>query len=223
MKLTKYSHACVRLEKTTRDGGTRVLVIDPGVFSETAVALDGANAVVVTHEHADHLDVDALARALAAHPQLTVSAPAQAADNLRAAAGDNAERVLDLAAGQELELAGFAVRTFGGQHALIHPLIPMVANVGVLIDETVFHPGDSFVVPDGLQVPILLVPVHAPWSKIGEVVDFVVSVRAPRAFQIHDGLLNETGLGMVEGHVQRIGARYGCDFRHLEAGESVNV
>jgi L-ascorbate metabolism protein UlaG (beta-lactamase superfamily) len=223
MKLTKYTHACIRLEKDNADGGSSVLVLDPGVFSETALALEGADAVVVTHEHGDHIDVDALAAALAADPALTVHAPAQAADNLRAAAGDAAGRVVDLAAGQDLELAGFALRTFGGQHALIHPLIPVVANVGVLVDGSVYHPGDSFAVPHGVDVRVLLVPIHAPWSKVSEVVDFVVSVRAPRAFQIHDGLLNETGLGFSESHVARIGAQYGTEFRHLAPGESVEV
>ena len=46
MKLTKYTHACVRLEKESG-----VLVLDPGTFSESAEALAGADAVLVTHEH----------------------------------------------------------------------------------------------------------------------------------------------------------------------------
>jgi hypothetical protein len=36
-----------------------VLVIDPGMFSERAAL--GADAVLITHEHTDHLDVSALA------------------------------------------------------------------------------------------------------------------------------------------------------------------
>ena len=56
----------------------------------------------------------------------------------------------------------------------------------------------------------LLVPLHAPWSKVSEVVDFVIAVRAPRAFEIHDGLLNETGLKVAESHV----ARAGPEIRH---------
>jgi hypothetical protein len=78
-------------------------------------------------------------------------------------------------------------------------------------------------VPEGIDVDTLLVPVHAPWSKLAEVVDFVVSVRAPRAFQIHDALLNDTGLGMVEGHVTRLGSRYGTTFSHLAVRESIEI
>lgn len=223
MKLTKYTHACVRLEKAGNDGATQVLVLDPGVFSETETALAGAHAVVITHEHADHVDPKALAAALAVNSELTVYAPAVARAAVLAEAADAAERVLELAPGQQLEVSGFSLRTFGGQHALIHSAIPMVANVGVLIDDDVYHPGDSFSVPDGAAVKTLLVPIHAPWSKVGEVIDFVVSVRAERAFQIHDALLNEQGLGLSESHVARIGAAYGTTFKHLKAGESVEL
>jgi hypothetical protein len=98
-----------------------------------------------------------------------------------------------------------------------------VANIGYLIDENIFHPGDSFVVPDGIDVQTLLVPIHAPWSKVGEVVDFVIAVRAPKAYPVHDGLLNELGRGLVEGHVTRIGARYGTSYARLSPRESVEV
>lgn len=218
MKLTKFTHACVRLEQ---DG--RVLTLDPGVFSETAPALEGANAVLITHEHGDHLNTEAVVAALAANPELVVYAPAGVAAALRSAAPQATGRIHDAVPGTYFEVAGFAVRTFGGQHALIHPHIPVVPNVGYLVDGNVYHPGDSLIVPYGVAVETLLVPIHAPWSKVGEVIDFVTSVRAPKAFQIHDALLNEQGLGFAEAHVKRIGAFYGTEFRHLAAGESVEV
>src|SRR6478752_831511 len=198
MKLTKFTHACVRLEQ---DG--RVLVFDPGTFSETDQALAGAHAVLITHEHADHVDVDAVAAALQSNTALELFAPEAVAATLRGKAPDAGNRIHAAAAGEEFETSGFAVRSFGGQHALIHPQIPVVANIGYLLDENLYHPGDSFIIPDGISVKTLLVPLHAPWSKAGEVVDFVVGVRAPKAFQIHDGLLNDNGLKVVEAHVQR--------------------
>lgn len=218
MKLTKFTHSCIRLE---REGS--VLVIDPGTFSEVDDALDGAAAVLVTHEHPDHLDEDRVVAVLAARTSLEVWAPLGVARTLIERLGTSAEgRIHTVAGGEHFSVAGFRVRTFGGQHALIHPLIPLVANVGFLIEETLYHPGDSLIVPEA-PVGTLLVPVHAPWSKLAEVVDFVVAVRAPQALQIHDALLNGTGLGMVEGHVTRLGARYGTEFRHLEVRESIEV
>lgn len=218
MKLTKFTHACVRLEKEGR-----VLVLDPGTFSEAEQALAGADAVLITHEHADHVDVDAVTDALLENTELRLFAPDGVASQLRGKAPAAAERINTVAAGEDFETAGFAIRSFGGQHALIHPQIPVVANVGYLVDSNVYHPGDSFAIPDGVDVQTLLVPIHAPWNKVGEVVDFVIGVRAPRAFPIHDALLNDTGRGLVEGHVTRIGARYGTEYRHLSSGESVEV
>ena len=218
MKLTKYTHACVRLEKDSR-----VLVLDPGTFSETAEALDGAHAVLITHEHGDHVDVPAMVSALGAADGLAVFAPAGVAARLREGAPQAAERIHTVEPGSTFDAAGFNVRSYGGQHALIHPQIPIVANIGYLVDENVYHPGDSFIIPDGLSVRTLLVPIHAPWNKVGEVVDFVIGVLAQQAFQIHDGLLNETGLKMVEGHVARLGGKYGTAFTHLAPRESVEV
>ncbi|WP_149957652.1 MBL fold metallo-hydrolase [Zafaria cholistanensis] len=213
MKLTKYGHACVRLEK---DG--RVLVIDPGTFSDVAAALEGADAVLVTHEHADHLDTTRVLPALAADPDLVLYAPAPLAATLRDGAGDAATRILDAVPEAAFDLAGFSVRTYGGQHALIHAHIPVVHNIGYVIDEALYHPGDSFTVPHDVQVTTLLVPAHAPWSKSGEVIDFVIAVRPKKVYPIHDGLLNERGLALVDGHVGRFGGLYGASYERLESG-----
>lgn len=219
MLLTKYTHACVRVEK---DGA--VVVLDPGNFSEVEEAVSGAAAILITHEHADHFDRERISTAVRTDPMLEVYAPEGVAAQLREALdGVGAARVHSLEPEQSYTIAGFTVQTFGGQHALIHPHIPVVRNIGYLIDGALYHPGDSFIVPHGVQVQTLLVPVHAPWSKTAEVIDFVTSVRAPRAHQIHDALLNGTGLAMVEGHVSRLGKHYGTDFEHLEPGQSVEI
>jgi L-ascorbate metabolism protein UlaG (beta-lactamase superfamily) len=181
MQLTKFGHSCVRI-----DDGDRTLVLDPGAFSDLDPALDGADAVLITHEHVDHVNGDRLRAAAQADPRLRIWAPAGVAESF----ADLGEQVVAVGAGESFEAAGYGVRTFGGQHALIHPLIPIVANVGYLIDDAVYHPGDSFVVPPA-PVSTLLFPAVAPWSKMAEVLDFVVAVRAPKALPIHDGIVND--------------------------------
>src|SRR4249919_1626276 len=100
MKLTKFTHACVRLEK---DG--KVLVFDPGTFSETDEALAGADAVLITHEHADHIDVDAVVAALLGSGTLQLFAPAGVAAQLRDKAPDAGSRIHAVAAGEDFETA----------------------------------------------------------------------------------------------------------------------
>ena len=162
MMLTKFTHACVRLEK---DGN--VLVFDPGNFSETGLALAGADAVLITHEHPDHIDVDAVAAALLADDALQLFAPAGVAAQMRENAPDAGQRIHTVAPGEDFETAGFSIRTFGGQHAVIHPQIPVVANIGYFVDSNVYHPGDSFIVPDGVSVQTLLVQSTRPGTRWG--------------------------------------------------------
>jgi L-ascorbate metabolism protein UlaG (beta-lactamase superfamily) len=181
MDLTKHRHSCVRI-----DDGDRTLVVDPGAFSDLDVALDGADAVLVTHEHRDHVDLDRVRAAAEADPRLRVWAPRVVVDQL----GELGEQAVAVGAGESFEAAGFSVRTFGGQHALIHPTIPIVANVGYLINDAVYHPGDSVVVPPA-QVGTLLLPSMAPWARVSDLIDFAVAVRPRRAYPIHDFLVKE--------------------------------
>ena len=212
MELTKFGHASVVLE---RDG--RRLVIDPGVFTD-ASALDGAEAVLITHEHVDHFVEERIRGVLAEVPGLEVwTNPA-----VGAVLGDGGGRVHVVGAGDAFLVAGFDVKVFGEWHAVIHPDIPVVRNVGFLVDDAVFHPGDALIAPD-VPVEVLLVPAHAPWSKTGELVDWVREVKPGRALGIHDGLLNEVGLGLVARLLGDGGPGTGAPYRQVGVGERVSV
>ncbi|ASW56713.1 MBL fold metallo-hydrolase [Plantactinospora sp. KBS50] len=208
MRLTKYAHACVRIE---HDGG--VLVVDPGMFAEPA-ALDGADAVLVTHEHPDHLDVDAIRAAAKRRPGLAAYGHAAVLEKL----ADAGVAATPVAVGDSFTAAGVPVRAYGGQHAVIHPDIPRLVNLGYLIDDRVYHPGDSFAVPADSPVDTLFAPIHAPWLKLSEAVDFVRAVAPRRAFALHDGLLNEAGLNFTNANMARLA---GCEYARLEPGTVV--
>lgn len=212
MQLTKLGHSCVRL---TADGST--LVIDPGVFSED-FALDGADAVLVTHEHPDHLDYDKLQAGLATNPQLQVWTNSAVAKRLGA---DLADHVTIVDAGDQFEAAGFSVQVHGARHAVIRDALPVVANTGFLIDG-VFHPGDAFTVPDD-RVDTLLLPLNAPWAKLSETVEQLARVAPGKVHPVHDGLLTAAGLGVYGGHAEQVSADAGVEYRRLEPGDTVTI
>ena len=210
MKLTKFSHACVRLE----DDGA-VLVIDPGSFSERA-ALDGVDAILITHEHADHLDVDKIGDALASRPNARIYTNSSVAGQLTGL-GDV---VTTVGSGEAFQAAGFGVRAFGGWHAVIHPDLPPMPNLGYLVADSVYHPGDSFDVPEGVQVDTLFVPVTAPWLKTSESIDFVRAVAPRRAYALHDALANQALGDLTTMLVSRLG---GAEYARLEPGTTVDA
>jgi L-ascorbate metabolism protein UlaG (beta-lactamase superfamily) len=209
VELTKYDHACVRLEKNGK-----VLVIDPGTFTRDPV-LDGADAVLITHEHFDHVDV---AKLKAASPELEIWTCEGVAAGLAEVPG----KVQVVRHGDAFETAGFRVRAFGEWHARNHPDVPVVQNVGFLVDDEVFYPGDALTIPD-VEVPTLLVPTGAPWMKLMEMVEYLRSVRPARAYSTHDALYSDRALPLVDAWLKMEADKQGADIRRLPVGASVTL
>ena len=208
MRITKFGHACVRLET---DG--KVVVLDPGGFTEPE-AVDGATAVLITHEHADHYDPGHLRRTDA--PVFTIGAVAA---KVREDAPDVAERLTVVEPGQQVDV-GVPVTVVGEKHAVIHPEMPHFDNSGYLLeveDTRIYHPGDSLTLPP-TDVDLLLLPVSAPWLKVSECIDFGRDVGAPRSLAIHDKIYSELGLGFVDAHLERMLGERGQDYVRLHEG-----
>jgi L-ascorbate metabolism protein UlaG (beta-lactamase superfamily) len=212
MRLTKLGHACVRLEK---DGAT--LVIDPGGWSGTG-ALHGADAILITHEHADHLDPDAVRAAMAGDPALELWTNSPVAGQF----ADFGARVHAVDHGDTFTAAGFDVHVYGHDHAQIHRDIPVVINTGFAVDGEVFHPGDALTVPED-RVPTLLLPIVAPWLKTSEMIDYAREVAPQRAYAIHDAILNDNGIGLMQRMMLVAAQPSGADFSRLEPGTSVDL
>jgi L-ascorbate metabolism protein UlaG (beta-lactamase superfamily) len=192
------------------------VVIDPGGFSEPE-AVDGATAVLITHEHPDHYSADHLRRTDA--PVFTIGA---VATRIREEAPDVAERVTVVEPGQEFD-PGAPTRVVGERHAVIHPEMPGFDNSGYLLDlggTTVYHPGDALTLP-GQDVDLLLLPVSAPWLKVSECIDFARDVGAARSLAVHDKVYSDLGLGIVDGHLSRMLGERAQSYVRLRPGEDL--
>jgi L-ascorbate metabolism protein UlaG (beta-lactamase superfamily) len=210
MRLIKKRHSCVRLEK---DG--RTLVIDPGTFSEEDAAV-GADVVLVTHEHLDHFNEDRLRVGLESNPAAELWTLASVAQQMSAAFPG---RVHTVGHGDAFTAAGFDIQVHGELHAVIHPDIPRITNVGYLIDGSLFHPGDALTVPDH-DVDTLLLPVQAPWSKISEVIDYVREVGPRRAVDVHDALLTDLARPIYDMQIGNLG---GADHLRFAPGDGTEA
>jgi L-ascorbate metabolism protein UlaG (beta-lactamase superfamily) len=208
MRLTKLGHACVRLDK---DGA--VLVIDPGAFSDPE-ALNGANAVLITHEHFDHIEPERLRAALAADPGLQL----WSTDAVVGQFADLGNQVHAVHHGDTFSAAGADVHVYGSEHAVLHQDIPVIANVGFMLDGEVFHPGDALTVPED-PVGTLLLPASAPWLKLSEMIDYGRVVAPRRGYTIHDALLSDIGLTVLGNFLGMAGKEYS----QLENGASVDL
>ena len=211
MRVTKHDHAYLTLEKNDE-----TLIIDPGAFATDLGELSGVVGVVITHEHADHWTpehLQAIAAAFPGVPMFTTSATAQSAP----------VEMTVVSPGDELRAGSFSLRFFGGVHNEIHSSIPLVDNVGVLIDGDIYYPGDSYAVPDGVDVRVLAAPAGAPWLKIGDAMDFVLEIAPREAFATHDMTLSSAGLSMHRDRLAWATEQGGGTFHHLDSGDAIEV
>lgn len=178
MRIRKFSHSCLLVE-----GSSSRVLIDPGSFSAGVESIRDLSAVLVTHVHGDHLDVNRVARLIEGSPEVTIVCDAGSAGVLTAH-GIDPHVMRD---GDIIDV-GMRVRAAGSWHAVIHPDIPTVENIGYMIDERIFHPGDAFTDP-GCPVEVLAVPAGAPWMKISEAIDYLRAYRPAIAVPIHEAVL----------------------------------
>ncbi|MDP7726465.1 MBL fold metallo-hydrolase [Mycobacterium sp. TY814] len=210
MQLTHFGHSCLLAEF----GQTRIL-FDPGTFAHGFEGTTGLSAILITHQHPDHIDVTRLPALLEGNPEAVLYADPQTTGQL-------GEPCRAVHVGDELEVGQLTIRAVGGRHAVIHPEIPVIENISFLVGDgehraRLMHPGDALFVPEE-PVDVLATPAAAPWMKISEAVDYLRAVAPQRAVPIHQGVVAPEARGIYYGRLTEMTT---TDFQVLPEEDAV--
>jgi len=209
MKIIKYEHACLCIEVEGR-----VLIVDPGEFTRSLDIPSNVDGIVITHEHADHFDPHILAEIYNKNPNSVLVSLSSITEKMP----DHMS--LAVKTGDTITIGAFTLEFFGGAHAEIHASIPLIDNIGVMINNTVYYPGDSFVAPEK-PVALLALPASGPWFKTSLAIDCMLSVQPTTVFSTHNIHNSEPGQQLFNRIVGGFAEKAGIEYIALTIGQSI--
>jgi len=211
MHIIKLGHCCLLIEINN----VRILT-DPGAWTTAQNTLQDLDAILITHEHADHLHVESVQAILKNNPNATLFTNHGVGAILKK---DSIPYRL-LEDGQKDTIKNMQIEGHGQKHADIYPSFPSVINTSYLIDSRFFYPGDALYNPER-PVEILALPVAGPWLKLSEAIDYAKALQPKLCFPVHDGMLRITG--PFHALPEKILASQGITFKPLEEGQHITV
>ena len=157
----------------------RLIIVDPGEFTSSLVIPTNVDAIVITHEHQDHFDPDMLAAIYDKNPTSLLISLQSIVEKMP----DHQSR--SVKPEDTVTIGPFTLEFFGGSHAEIHHTIKRIDNIGLLVNDTFYYPGDSFALPQR-AVKLLALPASGPWFKTSDAVNFLLAVKPQTVFPVHD-------------------------------------
>lgn len=211
MRIYKYLHSCLLV----KEGRDRIL-FDPGLFSfvEGKISPESfrdLSLVIITHQHGDHVDIPALRTILKNNPVPVLTNTST--KEFLAKEGIAAEAIDE----GEYKIGSFTIRAIPAEHGKI--LFPVPQNTAYLVNETLLHPGDSL--DERLfqlkGVPLLALPIMAPWTKMLEVGEFASALKPKIAMPTHDGFAKDFFLERQYENYAKYFSEVGINFRPLKS------
>lgn len=178
MQITKIAHSCLLIEEKEL-----VILLDPGVYS-VLPTLARVDVILLTHEHPDHFDVEAIKKLLKENKECEIITHKA----MRAVLLSLDIPSTEIAEGEVVIRKRVTIESVGNEHACIHHDLPSIQNCGFFIGEKLFYPGDAFTLPNK-KIEILALPVAAPWMRLEECVEYAKKVAPSVALPVHDGML----------------------------------
>ena len=206
IRLTRLVHACIAV-----DDGESLLFVDPGEFGVPS-NLSEATAVLVTHDHFDHVSHQALRELHAEHPQAAIYGPEALQRNIDVP-------VTVVRDGDRFTVGDITVEVIGKWQDVANLNDAPIENVGYLIGGKLLHPGDAY--PDGIRPDTAMVPLAAPWSKATDMQSWLRKARPHRVAAYHDVTLNDMGRDFGHKTLRGMAEEIGATLIDLEIGDSV--
>lgn len=185
MKITKLGHCCLLIEIK----GVRFLT-DPGSYTTQQNEIKNIEAIIISHEHTDHFNLESIKAILQNNPNAVIIT------------NDSVGKILKkenisytkVTNGEEFKIKNILISGHGQKHAPIYQEYEQVENTGYLFDKKLFYPGDAFTKIEE-PIEILAFPIGAPWQNVQQAMDYVLAVKPQVAIPVHDGgLIKNTGL-----------------------------
>jgi len=210
MKLTKFQHACFVVEK----GGVSV-VVDPGNLTHDFIMPKHVAAVFITHNHPDHIDAQLVITILRQHPKAVLLAHESILTDFKN------EHTQAISVGETVDAGGISLQFVGGTHEPIDVTVTPPVNIGVIIEDHLYYPGDSYFAPQQ-TIKALLVPVSAPWLTIARSMDLIRELKPSHAFPTHDAILSPEGQTLIDGMVLHITSGLNLTYQRIN-GKTVQL
>lgn len=211
MIVRKFQHACFTVEQDDRS-----VVVDPGVWSDDFVTPENAVAIIITHEHQDHLDESKIREIVKTNPETIIVSHSDVISQL----SDMNTKVVN--PNESISISGFQIEFFGGEHAAISPDRPAIANLGVMINDKLYYGGDSFATPNK-HVDLLALPISAPWMKYSEAEAYLQSVKPKIVFPTHDAILSDHGKELADRMMSDASKKIDARYERLSPNEPLEI
>ncbi len=209
MHIKKIGHCCLVIDI---DG--KKIVTDPGMFSHAQDALTGIDAILITHEHQDHLHIPSVQALIKGNPEAVVVTNGSAGKQLEAAGIP-----FTLAEGRgTVEVKGISFKAFDCRHEEIYGEWGMVQNTAYMVADSLLVPGDAFFTPE-IPVETLALPVAGPWCRLPDAIRYALAVNPKKAFPVHEAMITKETRGLIHSLPGQILKDAGIAFTPLNEGD----